>query len=75
MGCGLVGDKTGNLGIWVAGDGRVRWRRAGGGVLVVGEVMGGGGLRGFWILGRRGTEGRFRAVRLLGKKWENEKKM
>jgi hypothetical protein len=39
MGFGLVGDKMGNLGFWVAG----------GGVLVVGEVVGGGG---FWILGR-----------------------
>jgi hypothetical protein len=46
MGFGLVGDKMGNLGFWVAGGGWVRWKTAGGGVLVVGEVVGGGG---FWI--------------------------
>jgi hypothetical protein len=51
-GYGLVGDKTGNIGKWVAGGGLVWWRRAGGGDLVVGEAMGGGGLRWFWILGR-----------------------
>ena len=56
MGFGLVGDKMGNLGFWVAGGGWVRWRRAGGDVLVVGEVMGGGGLGEFWMLGRKGTE-------------------
>jgi hypothetical protein len=44
MDFGLVGDKTGNLGFWVAGGVWVRWRMAGGDVLVVGEVMGGGGL-------------------------------
>jgi hypothetical protein len=44
MDFGLVGDKTGNLGFWVAGGGWVRWRMAGGDVLVVGEVMGSGGL-------------------------------
>jgi hypothetical protein len=44
MGFGLVGDKMGNLGFWVAGGGWVRWRRAGGGVSVVGEVDAGGGL-------------------------------
>jgi hypothetical protein len=47
MGFGLVGDKTGNLGIWVAGGAWVRWRRAGGGVSVVGEVDAGGGWR--WV--------------------------
>jgi hypothetical protein len=41
---GWVGDKMGNLGFWVAGGGWVWWRMAGGDVLVVGEVMGGGGL-------------------------------
>jgi hypothetical protein len=41
---GLVGDKTGNLGFWVAGGGWVQWRKAGGGVSVVGEVDAGGGL-------------------------------
>jgi hypothetical protein len=47
---GWVGDKMGNLGFWVAGGGWVRWRMAGGNVLVVGEVMVGGGLVdfGFW---------------------------
>jgi hypothetical protein len=55
---GLVEDKTGNLGFWVAGGGWVRWRRAGGGVSVVGEVDAGGGWRwfevmsGVWMLGR-----------------------
>jgi hypothetical protein len=44
MGFGLVGDKMGNLGFWVAGGWWVRWRTAGGGVLVVREVVGG-----FWI--------------------------
>jgi hypothetical protein len=44
MDFGLVGDKTGNLGFWVSGDGWVRWRRADGGVSVVGEVDAGGGL-------------------------------
>jgi hypothetical protein len=40
MGFGMVGDKTGNLGIWVAG----------GGVLVVGKVAVGGGCGWFfWI--------------------------
>jgi hypothetical protein len=33
----------GILGIWVAGSGWVRWRMAGGGVLVVGEAVGVGG--------------------------------
>jgi hypothetical protein len=56
LGFGWVGDKMGILGIWVAGGGWVRWRLAGGGVLVVGEAMGGGGLVWFWILGRRRTE-------------------
>jgi hypothetical protein len=46
---GWVGDKMGILGIWVAGGEWVRWRMAGGGVLVVGEVVGGGD---FLILGR-----------------------
>jgi hypothetical protein len=47
---GWVGDKMGNLGFWVAGSGWVRWRMAGGDVLLVGEVMVGGGLVdfGFW---------------------------
>jgi hypothetical protein len=40
---GFGGDKMGILGIWVAGGGWVRWRTAGGGVLVVGEAVGGGG--------------------------------
>jgi hypothetical protein len=44
MGFGLVGDKMGNLGFWVAGGGWVRWRRACGGVSVVGGVDAGGGL-------------------------------
>jgi hypothetical protein len=58
MGFGLVGDKTGNLGIWVAGGGDGWWRRADDDVLVMGEVMGVGGLRGVWILGSRVTEER-----------------
>jgi hypothetical protein len=44
MGFGLVGDKMGNLGFWVAGGGWVWWRRAGGGVSVVGGVDARGGL-------------------------------
>jgi hypothetical protein len=43
LGFGWVGDKMGILGIRVAGGGWVRWRMAGGGVLVVGEVAMGGG--------------------------------
>jgi hypothetical protein len=63
MGFGLVGDKMGNLGIWVASGGWVRWRKAGGGVSVVGEVDAGGGWRWvcvFWMFGevRDGGEGR-----------------
>jgi hypothetical protein len=46
----------GILGIWVAGGGWVRWRMAGGGVLVVGEAVGGGGCGWILDLGRRGTE-------------------
>jgi hypothetical protein len=50
MGFGMVGDKTGNLGIWVAGGGYGWWRTAGGGVLVVGKVAVGGGCGWFfWI--------------------------
>jgi hypothetical protein len=56
MGYGLVGDKTGNIGNWVAGGGWVWWRRAGGGDLVVGEAMGGGGL--VWESGILENEGR-----------------
>jgi hypothetical protein len=40
---GMFG-KKGNQGVWVADDGWVRWKRAGGGVLAVGEVVGGGGM-------------------------------
>jgi hypothetical protein len=43
LGFGWVGDKMGNLGIWVAGGEWVRWRMVEGGVSVVGEVVGGGG--------------------------------
>jgi hypothetical protein len=57
-----VGDKIGNLGFWVAGGGWVRWRMAGGDVLVVGEVMGGDGLVDFGFLGRRVTDKGFRGV-------------
>jgi hypothetical protein len=39
---GWVGDKMGNLGIWVAGGEWVRWRMVRDGVAVVGEVVGGG---------------------------------
>jgi hypothetical protein len=39
----------GILGIWVVGGGWVRWRMAGGGVLVVGEAVGGGGCGWIWI--------------------------
>jgi hypothetical protein len=49
LGFGWVGDKMGILGIWVAGSGWVRWRMAGGGVLVVGEAVGGGGCGWIWI--------------------------
>jgi hypothetical protein len=75
-GFGLVGDKTGNLGIWVAGGGWARRRTAGGGVSVVGEVVGGGG-EGFILdLGRRGTEvGLEGVVRPKGKNGEKEGKM
>jgi hypothetical protein len=44
MGFGLVGDKMGNLGFWVAGGGWVRWRRAGGGEWRVEGMVDGGGL-------------------------------
>jgi hypothetical protein len=43
LGFGWVEDKMGILGIWMAGGGWVRWRMAGGGVLVVREAVGGGG--------------------------------
>jgi hypothetical protein len=49
LGFGWVGDKMGILGIWVAGGGWIRWRMAGGGVLVVGEAVGGGGCGWIWI--------------------------
>jgi hypothetical protein len=49
LGFGWVGDKMGILGIWVAGSGWVRWRMVGGGVLVVGEAVGGGGCGWIWI--------------------------
>jgi hypothetical protein len=49
LGFGWVGDKMGNLGIWVATSEWVRWRMAGDGVAVVGEVVGGGGEGLFWI--------------------------
>jgi hypothetical protein len=49
LGFGWVGDKMGILGIWVAGGGWVRWRMADGGVLVVGEAVGGGGCGWIWI--------------------------
>jgi hypothetical protein len=52
MGFGLVGDKTGNLGIWVAGGGWVRWRRAGGGEWRVEGMVDGGGCAYFGCLGR-----------------------
>jgi hypothetical protein len=68
MGFGLVGDKTGNLGIWVAGGGYGWWRTAGGGVLVVGKVAVGGGCGWFLDLGRRVTEEGFRGVYTAG--WE-----
>jgi hypothetical protein len=42
---GFMGNQWGREGIWVADGGWVQWRSAGGGVSVVGEVMGGGGLR------------------------------
>jgi hypothetical protein len=53
LGFGWVGDKMGILGIWVAGGEWVRWRMAGGGVLVVGEAVGGGGCGFILDLGRR----------------------
>jgi hypothetical protein len=53
LGFGWVGDKMGNLGIWVAGGEWVRWRMAGGGVLVVGVAVGGGGCGFILDLGRR----------------------
>jgi hypothetical protein len=37
----------------VAGGGWVRWRMAGGGVLVVGEAVGGGGCGFILVLGTR----------------------
>jgi hypothetical protein len=46
---GWLGTKREILGFRVAGGGWVRWRMAGGGVLVVGEVNAGGGLGCFWI--------------------------
>jgi hypothetical protein len=49
LGFGWVGDKMGNLGIWVAGGEWVWWRMAGDGVAVVGEVVGGGWCGWFWI--------------------------
>jgi hypothetical protein len=49
MDFGLVGEKMGILGIWVAGGGWVRWRMAGGGVLVVGVAVGGGGCGWIWV--------------------------
>jgi hypothetical protein len=39
----------GNLGFWLAGGEWVRWRMAGDGVSVVGEVVGDGGEGLFWI--------------------------
>jgi hypothetical protein len=41
---GYVGEKWGKQGVMMADGGWVRWRNAGGGVSVVGEVMDGGGL-------------------------------
>jgi hypothetical protein len=40
----FLGKKRGNRGVWVAGGGWARWRRAGGGVSVVGGVDAEGGL-------------------------------
>jgi hypothetical protein len=45
------------------------WRRAGSDVLVMGEVMGVGGLRGFWILRRRVMEEREGGCTAGWKKW------
>jgi hypothetical protein len=44
LGFGFFGKKKGNWGVWVAGGGWAQWRRAGGGVSVVGGVDAGGGL-------------------------------
>jgi hypothetical protein len=44
---GCVWEKREMGGVWVVGGGWVDRRRAGGGVSAVGEVVGGGGLRGF----------------------------
>jgi hypothetical protein len=54
LGFGWVGDKMGILGIWVVGGGWVGRRTTGGDVLVVGEVVGGGGCGWFWIWGGEG---------------------
>jgi hypothetical protein len=64
LGFEFCGKKWGIKGILVAGSGYGWWRRPGGGVSVVGEVMDGGrlGFGGVWEE-RSGGEG----VRLLGK--------
>jgi hypothetical protein len=43
LGFGWDGDKMGILGFWVADGGWVWWGTAGGGILVVGEVVVGSG--------------------------------
>jgi hypothetical protein len=53
---GFCGKKWGIKGILVAGGGYGWWRRAGGGVSVVGEVMGGSGLAFFGCYGEGDTE-------------------
>jgi hypothetical protein len=59
----------------VAGGGWVGRRRAGGGVSVVGEVVGGGGLRWVWVVfGLREVKGRRCGVGGCTAEGENEGK-
>jgi hypothetical protein len=79
LGFRVFGKKKWKIGWIMAAGGGCGWcRRAGGGVLMVGEVMAGGG---FWILGRFGEDlwlgcdgGRDECVRLLGKNGGEGKK-
>jgi hypothetical protein len=71
LGFGWVGDKMGNLGIWVAGGEWVWWRMAGSGVSVVGEGDGWWGFLDFMEDLRWGTEKeRGRGVRPKGENGE-----
>jgi hypothetical protein len=69
LGFGFCGKKWGIKGILVAGGGYGWWRRAGGGVSVVGEVMGGGGLGFGGVWEERSGDGTEKHCTAAREKW------